>query len=94
LVTKLDICASTGIHDGQAVAKQILAGAKAVQVCSVLYKNGPEYLKEIINDFSTWMDEHNFEDVHTFRGRLSYKNIPDPTIFERAQFMKYFSNLT
>ena len=35
-VEKMDISASTGVHDGQAVIKQILAGAKTVQVCSAL----------------------------------------------------------
>ncbi len=93
LVPNLDICASTGVHDAQGVIKQILAGAKAVQVCSVLYKKGPEYLGKILTDMNEWMDKHNFTDLREMRGRMSYKNIPDPTVFERAQFMKYFSNL-
>lgn len=92
LVKKIDICASTGVHDGQAVIKQILAGAKAVQVCSVLYKKGPAFLQEILKEMNDWMEKKNFEDLHELRGRMSYKNIPDPSIFERAQFMKYYSN--
>ena len=36
-----DLAASTGIHDGEAVIKQLIAGADAVQVVSSLYKNGP-----------------------------------------------------
>lgn len=91
LVDKIDICASTGVHDGGAVIKQILAGARAVQVCSVLYKEGPQHLKKIISAIPEWMDAHNFENIREFRGRLSYRNIPDPSIFERAQFMKYFA---
>lgn len=93
LVPKIDICASTGVHDGVGMAKQILAGARAVQVCSVLYKNGPEYVKQILSDFTSWMNKHNFESIREFRGRMSYKNIPDPSVFERAQFMKYFSSM-
>ena len=93
LVEKVDICASTGIHDAQGVIKQILAGAKAVQICSVLYRKGPEFLKQIISGVNEWMDKHNFADLHELRGRMNYKSIPDPTVFERAQFMKYFSNL-
>ncbi len=93
LLPTIDICASTGVHDGNGMVKQILAGARAVQVCSVLYKKGPEYIKQILSDFTAWMDKHNFEEIREFRGRMSYKNIPDPTIFERAQFMKYFSNM-
>jgi len=93
LVPKIDICASTGIHDADGMAKQILAGARAVQVCSVLYKKGPEFVRQILADFTSWMDKHNFENIREFRGRMSYKNIPDPSVFERAQFMKYFSSM-
>jgi dihydroorotate dehydrogenase (fumarate) len=37
---RYDICASTGIYNGGTVVKQLLAGAKAVQLCSVLLKQG------------------------------------------------------
>jgi dihydroorotate dehydrogenase (fumarate) len=93
MVDKIDICASTGIHDGKAVIKQLLAGATAVQVCSVLYKKGPEYIATIIDQLKEWMEKFNFEGISEFRGRMSYKNIPDPAVFERAQFMKYYSNM-
>jgi dihydroorotate dehydrogenase (fumarate) len=91
LIPKLDICASTGIHDGNAVIKQLLAGAKAVQVCSTLYMNGIDYLSKMLEDVKQWMKRHNFNDINEFRGRLNYKNVPDPMVFERVQFMKYFS---
>ena len=39
-VPKIDIAASTGIHDGSAVLKQLLAGATVTQLCSTLYING------------------------------------------------------
>ncbi|MBN1951601.1 MAG: dihydroorotate dehydrogenase-like protein [Bacteroidales bacterium] len=93
LVQKLDICASTGIHNGTAAVKQILAGAQTVQVCSTLYKNGPDYLSTILKGISDWMKVHNYKTLADFRGKMSYRNIPDPSIFERAQFMKYFSNM-
>jgi dihydroorotate dehydrogenase (fumarate) len=93
LVDKIDICASTGVLDGEAVIKQILAGVKAVQVCSALYKNGPGYLTKMLDDVKKWMEKNNFSDISQFRGRMSYKNISNPAVFERAQFMKYFSDL-
>lgn len=91
-IDKIDIAASTGIHDGEAVVKQILAGATATQICSVLYKNGAESIREIIADVEQWMEKNNYSSIEEFRGKMSYKNIPDPTVYERAQFMKYFSN--
>lgn len=91
-VAKLDIAASTGIHDGNAAIKQILAGAQVAQVCSTLYINGAEVVTEMIKDIEKFMKKWNFKKIEDFRGRLSYKNIPDPMVYERAQFMKYFSN--
>ena len=91
-VHKLDIAASTGIHDGSAVIKQILAGAQVAQLCSTLYLNGAGVVTEIVAEISEFMKKWNFENIEDFRGRLSYKNIPDPLMYERSQFMKYFSN--
>ncbi|MGC9343279.1 MAG: dihydroorotate dehydrogenase-like protein [Bacteroidales bacterium] len=92
-VSKLHIATSTGIHSGEAAIKVLLAGAQAVQVCSVLYKNGMEYLTEMIDKLESWMLRNNYKTVKEFRGRMNYGNIEDPSVYERAQFMKYFSNL-
>jgi len=91
-VGEIDIAASTGIHDGKAAIKQILAGAKAVQVCSVIYKKGDEQVKVINDEIATWMSKKGFKTIEEFRGLLNYSKIPDPSIYERSQFMKYFSN--
>jgi len=91
-VEKIDIAASTGIHDGNAVIKQLLAGAKAVQVCSVLYKKGEEQIAVLTDELVAWMTKKGFNNIEEFRGKLNYSNIPDPSVYERTQFMKYFSN--
>jgi len=88
---KVEIAASTGIHDGEAVIKQLLAGAQAVQVCSGIYINGSQIIAGMLTDLNAFMKKQNFKKIEDFRGRLSYKNIPDPMQYERAQFMKYFS---
>jgi dihydroorotate dehydrogenase (fumarate) len=92
-VTKLDIAASTGIHDGKAAIKQILAGATAVQVCSALYKNGIDHLETMIKDMESWMTKNGFKSINEFKGKMSYDKIDDPQIYERSQFMKYFSSI-
>ncbi len=92
LVEQIDIAASTGVHDGTALIKQLLAGAQAVQVCSAIYKNGPAHISGMLQELSDWMDDKNYLDLDAFRGKMNYSNIPDPEIYERSQFMKYFSN--
>lgn len=88
---KVEIAAGTGIHDGEAVIKQLLAGAQVVQICSSVYINGSQIIAGMISDLNAFMKKQNFKKIEDFRGCLSYKNIPDPLLYERAQFMKYFS---
>lgn len=89
---KLDISASTGVHTGQDAVKYLLAGANSVQVCSVLYNKGIGYLKTMNRQISEWMETNKFKSIGEFRGRLNYLNYGKPQIFERTQFMKYFSS--
>jgi len=84
-----DLCASTGIHDGKAMIKQLLAGAKAVQVASALYRNGTEHIQTMVNELSDWMTTHEFYAVEQFRGSLSQAESADPAAYERVQFMAY-----
>lgn len=88
----IQISGSTGIHDGAAAIKMLLAGAQTVQVCSALYKNGVEYLETILSEIETWMDEKEFKDIQGFRGKMNYRSYPNPRTWERSQFMRYFSS--
>lgn len=92
-VDQLDLAASTGVHSGMAVVKQILAGATAVQVCSVLYRNGLDYIRDMIAEMLKWMEKHQYESPGDFRGKMNYGSLDDPSVYERAQFMKYFSSM-
>jgi len=87
-----DLAASTGVHDGNGVIKQLLAGANAVQVVSALYEKGPQYLEEMITGLKNWMDEKGYDKIDDFRGMLSQERAADPSLYERVQFMKYFSD--
>ncbi|MBS4033657.1 MAG: dihydroorotate dehydrogenase-like protein [Ignavibacterium sp.] len=90
---KIDLCASTGVHDGNGVVKQILAGAKAVQVCSTLYKNGLGHLDLINKQIVSWMESRKYEKLSDFRGMMSYEKISHPAAYQRVQFMKHFSGI-
>ena len=85
-----DLAASTGVHDGTAVIKQILAGATAVQVVSALYKNQLGYLGEMLKTVEDWMESKGFASLSDFRGKMSQAKSSDPAAYERVQFMKYF----
>jgi dihydroorotate dehydrogenase (fumarate) len=91
---KCDLAASTGIHDGTAVIKQLLAGADAVQVVSAIYRHGGERIAEMLHDLETWMDKNNFKNIEDFKGKLSQSKSDNPAAYERVQFMKYFRGYT
>ena len=88
-----DIAASTGVHDGAGVVKQLLAGAKAVQVASTLYKNGFEQIGKMTKFMEDWMVKHNFKSTEDFIGKLSLKAAENAAAYERVQFMKHFSGI-
>ncbi len=86
-----DLAASTGIHDGEGVIKQILAGANAVQLASALYKNGTTIITDMLKMLEEWMDKKGFDNLEQYRGLLSQAASSDPAMDDRVQFMKYFS---
>ncbi len=89
---RCDLAASTGVHDGWALAKVLLSGASCAEIATAVYKNGAKQIGLMLEDLRTWMGSHGFGKIDDFRGRLSQKNISDPVHYEQAQFMKYFSS--
>jgi len=88
-----DLAASTGVHDGKALIKQLLAGAKAVQIASVLYKKGFKEIGLMIENLENWMDRKNYTRLDQFIGKMSIAEAENPAAYERVQFMKHFSGI-
>ena len=91
-VPDMDIACSTGVHSWEDSVKGILAGASTIQLCSAIYQQGTEFVGNTITCLEEWMEQNNYEQIHEFRGKLNYANIASPSLYERVQFMKYFSN--
>jgi dihydroorotate dehydrogenase (fumarate) len=85
---KADLALNTGVHSGLDAAKALLAGATVVQTASALLKNGIPYLSTMLRELEGWMDERGYDDLESFRGKMSQKEVDDPFIFERAQYIK------
>ncbi len=84
----ISLSASTGVYDTSSGIKLLLAGASTVQLCSVLYKQGPFVLQDFNNELKEFMRSKGFKKISDFAGMLNYSNIPDPGAFERVQFLK------
>lgn len=90
LVRNIDIAASTGIGRPETAVKELLAGASAVQLCSVLYRSGMGVISEFNSFLSSFMDSKGFSTVADLKGLMNYSGIEHPDLFERTQFMKVF----
>ena len=92
MVDKIDYAASGGIHKPEAVVKAILAGASAVEVCSAIYQNTNMYIGEMTRFLQTWMEGKGFKNIAQFKGKLNAKDVQGINMWERTQFLKYFSS--
>ncbi|MBN2738628.1 MAG: dihydroorotate dehydrogenase-like protein [Spirochaetales bacterium] len=90
---RADIASNTGIHDGEALIKVLLAGASAAQICSTLSKNGLSYISTMLKDLEIWMNKNNFPSVADFQGKLASENIDNPEFYERAQYIRAIAGL-
>ena len=82
------LAATSGIHRATDALKMLMAGADVTMLCSVLLRRGIEHIQVIEREMREWMEEHEYESVEQLKGSMSQKNCPDPSAFERAQYMR------
>ncbi len=85
---KADMAVTGGVHSGCDVLKAMMAGANVAMTTSSLLHNGVEHLSKIVAEVEQWMQEHEYESIRQMRGSMSQKNVPMPTLFERANYIK------
>jgi dihydroorotate dehydrogenase (fumarate) len=83
-----DLAATSGIHHAADVLKMLMVGAKITQLTSALLRHGIEYIHTLEEGMRHWMEENEYESVAQMQGSLSQLHCPDPTAFERVQYMK------
>ena len=89
---QISLAASSGVNCWEDIVKCILAGASAVYLCSALYRNGNGFINNALNNILKWMDDLSVNDIREYRGRLNYTDVTDRSVFERIQFMRYYSS--
>jgi dihydroorotate dehydrogenase (fumarate) len=82
------LAASSGVHTAEDVIKVLLAGADVAMLASALLEHGPGHLRQIEADLREWMSEHAYESVSQLRGSVSQRSAPDPTAFERGNYVR------
>jgi dihydroorotate dehydrogenase (fumarate) len=85
---KASLAASSGVHSSRDVAKVLLAGADVAMLASALLQHGPDHLRALERGLVEWMQEREYASVAELRGSVSQRSVPDPSAFERANYMK------
>jgi dihydroorotate dehydrogenase (fumarate) len=85
---EVSLAASSGVHTGTDVVKELVAGADVVMMTSALLRHGPHHVRTVEAELRNWMVECEYESVAQLRGSASQTKVADPAAFERANYMK------
>ena len=88
---RANLAATSGIHRPSDVIRMIAAGADVTMLCSVLLRHGIGHLRHIEKEISVWLEQHKYESLSQLKGIMSQKHCPDPSAFERAQYVEALS---
>ena len=87
-----DFAATGGIRHGTDVVRLLMAGAKVTMIVGALLRHGIEHLKVLESELTQWLAESEYLSIQQLQGCMSQRNCPDPTAFERSQYMKAVQN--
>jgi len=90
---KASLAATSGIHGPEDVIKLLMVGADVTMLCSALLRNGTNHLRAVEAGVRNWMEAHEYESVEQMKGSMSQLRCPDPSAFERAQYMRAIKSI-
>ena len=91
---RANLAATSGIYQAQDVIKLVMAGADVTMLCSALMRHGITHIQRIEMDMAAWLQEHGHKSLRELKGIMSQQNCPDPSAFERAQYVRGLSSYT
>ena len=91
---RANLAATSGIYQAYDVNKMVMAGADVTMLCSALMRYGITHIQKIEMETAAWLEEHRCSSLSEIKGRMSQKNCPDPSAFERSQYVRGLSSYT
>jgi dihydroorotate dehydrogenase (fumarate) len=82
------LAATTGVHTAEEAIKLVLTGADVTMMASALLRNGPERLTVVRDGLEAWLEDNGYQGVDQAKGSLSYRHAPDPSAFERSNYVR------
>jgi dihydroorotate dehydrogenase (fumarate) len=89
---RADLAVTGGVHGHEQVIKAMMAGARVAMTTSALLRHGIEHITDVLRGLASWMDAQDYGSIVEMQGRMSYRAVPDPAAFERANYMKVLSS--
>jgi dihydroorotate dehydrogenase (fumarate) len=89
-----NLAATSGIYQGKDVIKLVMAGADVTMLCSALMRHGIQRIQRIEMEIAAWLEDHKYSSLSEVKGIMSQQNCPDPSAFERAQYVHGLSSYT
>jgi dihydroorotate dehydrogenase (fumarate) len=63
-------------------------------LCSALMRHGIPHIQRIEMDLVAWLEQHQRKSLAEIKGIMGQQNCPDPSAFERAQYVRGLSSYT
>jgi dihydroorotate dehydrogenase (fumarate) len=89
-----DLAITGGVHSATDVVKCIMAGASVAMMASALLQRGIPHAATVLGELHRWLEEHEYDSVQQMCGSMSRRSVPDPTAFERGNYMRVLSSYT
>jgi len=86
-----NLAATSGVYEAKDVIKLVMAGTDVTMLCSALMRHGIEHIQRIEMEMVGWLEQHQYNSLSEVKGIMSQKNCPDPSAFERAQYVRGLS---
>jgi dihydroorotate dehydrogenase (fumarate) len=84
----IEVAISGGVHTARDILKCMMAGAQVAMTTSALLRHGLDHVSNMLLDLRRWMEEHEYGSIREMRGSLSLLRVPDPSAFERGNYLK------
>jgi dihydroorotate dehydrogenase (fumarate) len=91
---RANLAATGGIYQATDAIKMVMAGADVTMLCSALMRHGIQHIQRIEMEVVIWLEKHGYKSLGEIKGTMSQKNCPDPSAFERAQYVRGLSSYT
>jgi dihydroorotate dehydrogenase (fumarate) len=89
-----DIAITGGVHTAEDIVKCVLAGARVAMTTSALLRHGIDHAKRLLRDLEQWLERYEYDSIRQMRGAMSAGKVPDPSAFERANYLRVLGSYT